>query len=85
MKLFKKNELLIFEYVTVIGLIFIAIFMCMNTYEINKLKEDNEELEYRIKLIETKNALYEPEDVNKDGEVDISDIALVRSRILKGE
>lgn len=79
------KKIYIYEVLTIIGILIIGIFMCINTYEIKVLQEDNEDLTYRIKLLETKNALYEVEDVNKDGEVDISDLALVRSRMLRGK
>ena len=85
------KKIYLYEILTLIGILIFGILLCVNTYDLKVLQEDNENLTYRIKLLETKNALYESineyevEDVNKDGKVDISDLAIVRSRMLKEE
>lgn len=84
------KKIYLYEILTLIGILIFGILLCVNTYDLKVLQEDNENLIYRIKLLETKNALYESineyevEDVNKDGVVDISDIAIVKSRMLRG-
>lgn len=83
------KKIYLYEILTLIGILIFGILLCVNTYDLKVLQEDNENLTYRIKLLETKNALYESiseyevEDVNKDGVVDISDLAIVKSRMLK--
>ena len=85
------KKIYLYEILTLIGILIFGILLCVNTYDLKVLQEDNENLTYRIKLLETKNALYENineyevEDVNKDGVVDISDIAIVKSRMLRGK
>ena len=85
------KKIYLYEKLTLIGILIFGILLCVNTYDLKVLQEDNENLTYRIKLLETKNALYESineyevEDVNKDGVVDISDLAIVRSRMLRGK
>lgn len=85
------KKIYLYEILTLIGILIFGILLCVNTYDLKVLQEDNENLTYRIKLLETKNALYESiseyevEDVNKDGEVDISDLAIVKSRMLRGK
>ena len=85
------KKIYLYEKLTLIGIIIFGILLCVNTYDLKVLQEDNENLTYRIKLLETKNALYESineyevEDVNKDGVVDISDLAIVKSRMLRGK
>lgn len=85
------KKIYLYEILTLIGILIFGILLCVNTYDLKVLQEDNENLTYRIKLLETKNALYENineyevEDVNKDGAVDISDIAIVKNKILKGK
>lgn len=47
-------------------------------------KVENLEQDNNINTIRLNNLYkYEPEDVNKDGKVDISDLALVKSKMLK--
>lgn len=85
------KKIYLYEILTLIGILIFGILLCVNTYDLKVLQEDNENLTYRIKLLETKNALYENiskyevEDVNKDGVVDISDLAIVKSRMLRGK
>lgn len=85
------KKIYLYEILTLIGILIFGILLCVNTYDLKVLQEDNENLTYRIKLLETKNALYESiseyevEDVNKDGKVDISDLAIVKSRMLRGK
>ena len=85
------KKIYLYEILTLIGILIFGILLCVNTYDLKVLQEDNENLTYRIKLLETKNALYESiseyevEDVNKDGVVDISDLAIVKSRMLRGK
>lgn len=85
------KKIYLYEILTLIGILIFGILLCINTYDLKVLQEDNENLTYRIKLLETKNALYENineyevEDVNKDGVVDISDLAIVKSRMLRGK
>lgn len=85
------KKIYLYEILTLIGILIFGILLCVNTYDLKVLQEDNENLTYRIKLLETKNVLYENiseyevEDVNKDGVVDISDLAIVKSRMLRGE
>lgn len=85
------KKIYLYEILTLIGILIFGILLCVNTYDLKVLQEDNENLTYRIKLLETKNALYESiseyevEDVNKDGIVDISDLAIVKSRMLRGK
>ena len=85
------KKIYLYEKLTLIGIILFGIFLCVNTYDLKVLQEDNENLIYRIKLLETINALYENineyegEDVNKDCVVDISDLAIVKSRMLRGK
>lgn len=85
------KKIYLYEILTLIGILIFGILLCVNIYDLKVLQEDNENLTYRIKLLETKNALYESineyevEDVNKDGVVDISDLAIVKSRMLRGK
>ena len=82
------NKRQIIEIFLSIAVLILAITQLLSTIEmkdmekeIDKLKINNELYNYNLSELKE----FESEDVNKDGVVDISDLAIVKSRILKGD